>query len=178
MTTQSIPLPTGAFQADAIRASRPDMLLARPAGFVDSETAPAWMTVTGSVLTLAGAVLTALIFAWPGDAPEIALAVPAILGVAVGLLLVMARSGVEITHDAVVLHFRPLPSRRIRRDRIVDVRLVEADHTTYGGLGLRIGRRRRALLLTPGLGIELEDDRGRVTFVRVSRPEDAFRALR
>ena len=166
MTTATISVPaTGAI--DPTRPSRAD----------DAERAPLWMAVTGTVLVLAGVVLTLLVFAWPGDAPEIALAVPAFLGVAVGLLLVTARSGVEVTAEYVVLHFRPLPRRRIRRDRIVGARIVEADAGTYGGLGLRIARRRRAMLLTPGLGIELTDHRGRVTFVRTEHPERVLRAL-
>ncbi|WFR67356.1 hypothetical protein P9139_01820 [Curtobacterium flaccumfaciens] len=113
-----------------------------------------------------------------GEAPEAALLVPALVGVVVGFLLVVARSGFTVTDTHVVLHFRPLPDRRIARRRIVDARLVEADASTYGGLGLRLGRGVRAMILTPGFGIEFTDDRGRVTFVRTRRPEAAFRALR
>jgi hypothetical protein len=166
MTTATISMPV----TDAVDAPR----TSRPA---DAERAPLWMAVTGTVLVLAGAVLTLLVFAWPGDAPEIALAVPGVLGIAVGLLLVSARSGIDVTAEYVVLHFRPLPPRRIRRDHIVAARVVEADASTYGGLGLRIAPRRRAIILTPGLGIELVDDRGRLTFVRTEHPERVVRAL-
>jgi hypothetical protein len=62
-------------------------------------------------------------------------------------------------------------------DRIVTARVVEADASTYGGLGLRIAPRRRAIILTPGLGIELVDDCGRLTFVRTDHPERVLRAL-
>ncbi|WIB60023.1 hypothetical protein DEJ13_16535 [Curtobacterium sp. MCLR17_007] len=151
------------------RASRP--LLA------DREDAPVWMRVTGAALLVAGGGLTAAVLAWPGDAPEIALVVPGLVGMVVGLLLLVARSGFTITEHDVVLHFRPLPPRRVARRRITAARLVEADAATYGGIGLRRHRGVRALLLTPGLGIELTDDRGTVTFVRTRRPEDAFRAL-
>jgi len=143
----------------------------------DREAAPLWMRTIGAALLGAGTALSAAVLAWPGDAPEIALLVPGVLGMAVGLLLLLARAGFTVTERHVTLHFRPLPPRRIPRSRIVQARLVEADATTFGGIGLRIGRGVRALLLTPGLGIELTDDRGRTTFVRTRRPEDAFRAL-
>ncbi|MBF4603541.1 hypothetical protein [Curtobacterium sp. VKM Ac-2884] len=149
---------------------------ARPA-HADHETAPTWMRVVGTVLLLGGLGLTAAVTAWPGDAPETALIVPALVAVVAGVLLLLARAGFAVTDAHVTLHFRPLPPRRIARQHIADVRLVEADARTYGGVGLRIGRGVRALILTPGLGIELTDDRGRVTFVRTRRPEDAFRAL-
>jgi hypothetical protein len=143
----------------------------------DREGAPAWMRVIGAALLAVGGGLTAAVLGWPGEAPEAALIVPGVVGMVVGLLLLVARAGFSITATHVVLHFRPLPPRRIARRRIVDARLVEADASTYGGIGLRIGRGVRALMLTPGLGIELTHDRGRVTFVRTRRPEDAFRAL-
>lgn len=160
---------TASGPARATRASRPF--------HTDHETAPAWMRVVGAVLLVGGLGLAAAVAAWPGDAPEIALIVPALVALVAGLLLLVARAGFTVTDTHVVLHFRPLPPRRIARRRIVDARLVEADARTYGGVGLRIGRGVRALILTPGLGIELADDRGRVTFVRTRRPEDAFRAL-
>jgi hypothetical protein len=156
---------------EAIRASRPGVLHS------DRESAPVWMRVLGAALLTAGAVLTGAVLGWPGDAPEVALLVPGVVGVVAGVLLLVARSGFTVDDTDVVLHFRPLPARRIARRRIVDARLVEADARTYGGIGLRIRRGRRALLLSPGLGIEFTDDRGRVTFVRTRRPEDAFRAL-
>jgi hypothetical protein len=147
------------------------------APLADLEQAPTWMRATGAVLLVVGLGLTAAVLGWPGDAPETALIVPALVAVAVGFLLLVARSGFTVTDTDVVLHFRPLPARRIARRRIVDVRLVEADASTYGGIGLRLRKGVRALILTPGLGIELTDDRGRVTFVRTRRPEAAFRAL-
>jgi hypothetical protein len=143
----------------------------------DREAAPLWMRAIGAALLGTGTALSAAVLAWPGDAPEVALLVPGVLAVGVGLLLLLARAGFTVTERHVTLHFRPLPPRRIARSRIVQARLVEADATTFGGIGLRIGRGVRALLLTPGLGIELTDDRGRTTFVRTRRPEDAFRAL-
>lgn len=143
----------------------------------DLEAAPVWMRVVGAVLALGGLVLGTAVFAWPGGGPEIALAVPAVVGLVVGALLMLARTGLTVGDDAITLHFRPLPDRRIARADVFDVRLVDADARTYGGLGLRFGRRRRALLLSPGLGIEIEDAAGRVTFVRTRRPEAAFRAL-
>ncbi|QQD76035.1 hypothetical protein I8920_14740 [Curtobacterium sp. YC1] len=161
--------PTVRRPARATRASRPS--------HTDREAAPAWMRAVGALLLVGGLGLTAAVLGWPGDAPEIALLVPGLLAVVAGLLLVLARSGVSITDRHVVLHFRPLPPRRIARRRIAGVRLVEADAATYGGVGLRIRHGVRALILTPGLGLELTDDRGRVTFVRTRRPEDAFRAL-
>lgn len=160
---------TPSVPAVATRASRPF--------HADRETAPVWMRVIGGALLTAGGGLTAAVLGWPGEAPEAALLVPGLVGVVVGLLLLLARSGFTVTDTRVTLHFRPLPPRRIARHRIVDVRLVEADAAMYGGIGLRLGRGVRALLLTPGLGIELTDERGRVTFVRTRRPEDAFRAL-
>jgi hypothetical protein len=169
MTTATISVPARSL-ADPTRPSTAGEA-------TDSESAPLWMAVTGTVLVLAGVVLTLLVFAWPGDAPEIALAVPAFLGVAVGLLLVTARTGVSVTAEHVVLHFRPLPRRRIRRDRLVAARIVEADARSYGGVGLRVARRRRAILLTPGVGIELTDHRGRVTFVRTEHPDRVLQAL-
>lgn len=150
----------------------------RPSAHAEREYAPTWMRAVGAVLLVGGLGLTAAVLGWPGDAPEASLLVPALVGIAAGFLLLVARSGYDVTDTHVVLHFRPLPARRIPRDRIVDVRLVEADASTYGGIGLRIGRGVRALILTPGLGIEFTDDRGRVTFVRTRQPERAFRALR
>jgi len=144
----------------------------------EREYAPTWMRVVGAVLLVGGLGLTAAVLAWPGEAPEMALIVPGIVGVVAGFLLLVARSGFTVTDTDVVLHFRPLPARRIARRRITDARLVEADASTYGGVGLRLRRGVRALILTPGLGIEFTDDRGRVTFVRTRRPEAAFRALR
>jgi hypothetical protein len=143
----------------------------------DRQTAPVWMRVVGGVVLAAGLALTAAVLAWPGDAPESALVVPGLVAVVVGALALAARAGFTVTEDAVVLHFRPLPPRRIARRRIARVRVTEADATTYGGVGLRIGRRRRALVLTPGPGLEITDDAGRTTFVRSDRPCDAVRAL-
>lgn len=168
-TTRATPRTTARRRTRVIRASRP--------AHADHETAPTWMRAVGAVLLLGGLGLTAAVTAWPGDAPEAALIVPALVAVVAGVLLLLARAGFAVTDTHVTLHFRPLPPRRIARRRITDVRLVEADARTYGGVGLRIGRGVRALILTPGLGIELTDDRGRVTFVRTRRPEDAFRAL-
>lgn len=160
--------------AVARRASSPAVVPAH----ADHEYAPAWMRAVGAALLIGGLGLTAAVLGWPGEAPEAALLVPALVGIVVGFLLVVARSGFTVTDTHVVLHFRPLPARRIARRRIVDVRLVEADASTYGGLGLRLGRGVRAMILTPGLGIEFTDDRGRVTFVRTRRPEAASCALR
>lgn len=172
---------SGTRSTRVVRASRPSRA-AHPSRaalpfHADRETAPTWMRVVGTTLLLGGAGLSAAVLGWPGDAPEVALLVPALLAVALGSLLLLARAGFTVTERHVTLHFRPLPPRRIPRRRITDVRLVEADAATYGGVGLRIRRGERALILTPGLGIELTDDRGRVTFVRTRRPEDAFRAL-
>ncbi|WIB26318.1 hypothetical protein [Curtobacterium sp. MCSS17_015] len=143
----------------------------------DHETAPVWMRVVGGVVLTAGLALTAAVLAWPGGAPEAALLVPGLVAVLVGVLALVARAGFTVTADVVVLHFRPLPPRRIARRRIARVRVSEADAGTYGGVGLRIGRRRRALVLTPGPGLEITDDAGRTTFVRSDRPCDAVRAL-
>lgn len=153
---------------------------ARPAPrprFRDHDQAPTWMRATGAVLLLAGLGLTGAVLGWPGDAPEAALVVPALVAVVVGFLLLVARAGVTVTDEQVELHFRPLPVRHVDRRRITDVRLVDADASTYGGIGLRLGHGVRALILTPGLGVEFTDDRGRTTFVRTGRPEEAFRAL-
>lgn len=144
----------------------------------EHEVAPTWMRAVGAVLLLGGGALTAAVLGWPGDAPEAALLVPGLVGVVAGVLLLVARSGFTVTRSHVVLHFRPLPDRRIPRSRLAAVRLVDADAATYGGLGLRVGRGSRALILSPGTGLELTDDRGRVTFVRTRRPEAALRTLR
>jgi hypothetical protein len=158
-------------ETEPTRASRPV-----PA-FHDVERAPIWMRAIGTGLVVGGLLLAAAVLAWPGEGPEIAMLVPALLGVVAGLLMATARTGITIDERAVHLHFRPLPSRRIRRSRIVSARLVEADARSHGGIGLRFGRHRRSLMLTPGLGIEFIDARGRITFVRVRRVEAAFRAL-
>lgn len=143
----------------------------------EREHAPAWMRATGAVLLLLGTVSAAIVLGWPGPAPEVALVLPALLAMVAGSLVWSAQTGVDVTRDAVVLRFRPLPSVTIRRDRIADVRLVDADVRTYGGVGLRVGRGWRAALLTPGLGIAVTDVRGRTWFVRTAHPEDAVRAL-
>lgn len=148
-----------------------------PASFRDRDDAPTWMRTIGAVLLVSGVGLGVAVLAWPGDAPETALIVPALVAVVAGALVLVARTGVTVTDRHVVLHFRPLPARRIARRRIVDVRVVEADASTYGGVGLRVRRGVRALILTPGPGIEFTDDRGRVTFVRTRRPDAAVRAL-
>lgn len=165
----------GADRSAAARVTATDVR--RSAVFTDHEQAPTWMRAVGAVLLLGGLGLTAAVLGWPGDAPETALIVPALVAVGVGFLLLVARSGFSVSRTHVVLHFRPLPARRIALRRITDVRLVEADASTYGGVGLRLGRGVRALILTPGLGIEFTDERGRVTFVRTRQPEAAFRAL-
>lgn len=179
MPTETIHVDRVTGGAESARASRPLRTTSstRAVRHTDLETAPTWMRATGAVLLAAGALLTAAVLGWPGSAPETALVVPGLVGIVAGVLLLVARSGMTVTADAVVLHFRPLPPRRIDRRRIVDARLVDADAASYGGVGLRLGHHRRALLMTPGLGIEFVDDRGRVTFVRTRRPEDAFRAL-
>ncbi|WP_156364307.1 hypothetical protein [Curtobacterium sp. Leaf261] len=135
------------------------------------------MRVTGAVLIVLGTVFTGIVLGWPGSAPEVALVLPALLAMAIGALVWSARSGFDITADAVVLRFRPLPPITIPRERIADVRLVDADVGTYGGVGLRVGRGWRAAMLTPGLGIAVTDVRGRTWFVRTAHPERAFRAL-
>lgn len=56
--------------------------------------------------------------------------------------------------------------------------MTEADAATYGGLGLRLGRRRRALVLTPGPGVEFTDLAGRTTFVRSTRPAAVLETFR
>lgn len=174
--TMSIPTarPASSTRSVAPRASR---TVTAPA-HDEREYAPMWMRTVGAALLVGGLGLTAAVLDWPGEAPEMALIVPGLVGVVVGFLLLVARSGFTVTDTDVVLHFRPLPARRIARRRITDARLVEADASTYGGVGLRLRRGVRALILTPGLGIEFTDDRGRVTFVRTRRPEAAFRALR
>jgi hypothetical protein len=155
--------------AEAGRASRPLV--------DDHQSAPTWMRAVGGVVLAAGLALTAAVLGWPGDAPESALVIPGLVAVVAGVLAIVARAGLTVTEDAVVLHFRPLPPRRIARRAITAVRVVEADARTYGGIGLRIGRRRRALVLTPGPGVEITDDAGRTTFVRSDRPEEAVQAL-
>lgn len=162
----------------AIRPAAPTRASRTTPAHTDHEGAPTWMRAVGGVLLVAGLGLVAAVLGWPGEAPEAALIVPGLVGVTVGFLLLLARTGFTVTDTHVVLHFRPLPARRIARRRIVDVRLAEADASTYGGIGLRLGRGFRALILTPGRGIEITDARGRVTFVRVRRPEVALRALR
>jgi hypothetical protein len=143
----------------------------------DRQGAPLWMRVVGGVSLAAGLALTAAVLGWPGDAPESALVIPGLVAVVVGVLALAARAGLTVTEDAVVLHFRPLPPRRIARRAITAVRVTEADARTYGGIGLRVGRRRRALVLTPGPGVEITDVSGRTTFVRSDRPDEAVRAL-
>ncbi|WP_144711505.1 hypothetical protein [Curtobacterium pusillum] len=175
--TMSVPinrLSTASRPAVVRRASRPVHAPAR----VDGDSAPTWMRSIGAVLLVGGLALTAAVLDWPGEAPEAALLVPALVGVVAGFLLLVARSAVTVTDTHVVLHFRPLPARRIARRRIAEVRLIDADASTYGGIGLRLGRGVRALILTPGPGVEFTDDRGRVTFVRTGHPETVFRALR
>lgn len=174
--TDTMSVPTLRLPA-AARTTRP----ARATGAIvvdgGHDDAPGWMRAIGAVLLVGGLALTAAVLGWPGDAPETALVVPGVLGVVAGFLLLVARSGVSVTDEHVVLHFRPLPARRIPRRRIAGVRLVDADASTYGGVGLRIRRGVRALVLTPGTGVEITDDRGRVTFVRTPSPERVLRAL-
>lgn len=155
--------------AHPLRASRPVA--------VDGERAPRWMRVVGALLLLGGGVLTAAVLGWPGDAPEVALLVPGAVALVAGALLLLARTGIAVTETDVVLRFRPLPVRRIARRHIADVAVVEADARTYGGVGLRLGRGVRALILTPGRGVRITDDRGRVTFVRAEHPERVLLAL-
>ncbi|PZE94640.1 hypothetical protein [Curtobacterium sp. MCBD17_008] len=173
--TLSIPVRTGRPARASARTTEPGRA-SRPL-VEDRQSAPVWMRVVGGVVLAAGLALTAAVLAWPGDAPESALVVPGLVAVVVGALALAARAGFTVTEDAVVLHFWPLPPRRIARRRITRVRVTEADAATYGGVGLRIGRRRRALVLTPGPGVEITDDAGRTTFVRSDRPCDAVRAL-
>ncbi len=135
------------------------------------------MRAVGAVLLLGGGALTAAVLGWPGDAPEVALLLPGVVALVAGALLLLARTGIAVTDTDVVLHFRPLPARRIVRRRIADVAVVEADARTFGGVGLRLGRGVRALLLTPGRGVRITDDRGRVTFVRAEHPEELLQAL-
>lgn len=168
------PRSTASRSVAAPRASRP----ARGVVVDDREVAPTWMRSVGAACLIGGIALVATVLGWPGDAPETSLVVPGLVAVVVGVLLLVARAGYTVTDTHVVLHFRPLPARRVRRDRITDVRIVEADASTYGGIGLRVGHGVRALILTPGVGIEFTDDRGRTTFVRTERPEAAVRALR
>ena len=87
------------------RASRPF--------HADREAAPLWMRAVGAALLGAGTALSAAVLAWPGDAPEVALLVPGLVAVTVGLLLLLARAGFTVTERHVTLHFRPLPPRRI-----------------------------------------------------------------
>lgn len=162
-------LPVVHLPARLHRASRPVV--------ADGERAPRWMRAVGSVLLLGGGALTAAVLGWPGDAPEVALLLPGVVALVAGALLLLARTGIAVTDTDVVLHFRPLPARRIVRRRIADVTVVEADARTFGGVGLRLGRGVRALLLTPGRGLRITDDRGRVTFVRAEHPEELLRAL-
>lgn len=165
----------------ATRASRPLPVDAsrprHPAPPSDGETAPAWMRLLGATLLLAGGVLTAAVLGWPGDAPEVALLVPGVVALVAGALLLLARTRIAVTETDVVLGFRPLPARRIARRRIAEVTVVEADARTYGGIGLRLHRGVRALILTPGRGVRITDDRGRVTFVRAEHPERLVLAL-
>lgn len=162
-------LPAVHLPARPHRASRPVV--------ADGERAPRWMRAVGAVLLLGGGALTAAVLGWPGDAPEVALLLPGVVALVAGALLLLARTGIAVTDTDVVLHFRPLPARRIVRRRIAEVSVVEADARTFGGVGLRLGRGVRALLLTPGRGVRITDDRGRVTFVRAERPEELLRAL-
>jgi hypothetical protein len=173
---------------DVRRASRPSAARRPPVNapararavtplHTEREAAPPWMRTTGAGLSLAGAVFVGVVLAWPGSAPEVALVIPALLAVLVGVLVAIAQTGLDVTADAVVLRFRPLPPVTLRRDRIADVRLVEAAADTFGGLGLRAGRGWRAALLTPGVGIAVTDHFGRSWFVRTGRPDDAMRAL-
>jgi len=143
----------------------------------DGERAPVWMRVLGAVLLLGGGALTAAVLGWPGDAPEVALLVPGVVALVAGALLLLARTRIAVTDTDVVLRFRPLPARRIARRHITDVAVVEADAATYGGVGLRLGHGVRALILTPGRGVRITDDRGRVTFVRAEDPEQVVLAL-
>ncbi|WIA96647.1 MULTISPECIES: hypothetical protein [unclassified Curtobacterium] len=157
----------------ATRASRPTPAAVRTHG----ETAPRWMRVVGAVLLLGGGALTAAVLDWPGEAPEVALLVPGVVALVAGALLLLARTGIAVTDTEVVLRFRPLPPRHIARRSIAAVAVVEADATTFGGVGLRLGRGVRALLLTPGRGVRITDDRGRVTFVRTDDAQRVRRAL-
>ncbi|WIJ45152.1 hypothetical protein [Curtobacterium citreum] len=157
------------------RASRPTTTHAPVAA--DGESAPTWMRALGAVLLLGGGALTAAVLGWPGDAPEVALLVPGVVALVGGALLLLARTRIAVTDTDVVLRFRPLPARRIDRRRIAEVAVVEADAATYGGLGLRVRRGVRALILTPGRGVRITDDRGRVTFVRAAEPERVLHAL-
>lgn len=175
----SRPMPPGRQPAAALPPVRP-AAAPRPAAarlHVEREQAPVWMRATGAVLLLVGTLSAGIVLGWPGSAPEVALVLPALLAMVVGPLVWSARTGVDVTPDAIVLRFRPLPSVTVRRDRIADVRLVDADVRTYGGIGLRVGRGWRAALLTPGPGIAVTDVRGRTWFVRTAHPEDALRAL-
>ncbi|PYY34375.1 hypothetical protein [Curtobacterium sp. MCBD17_030] len=184
MTADTMSVPVRPSRPDRSPTSAPDRVrstagpsrASRPL-VDDHQGAPAWMRVVGGVVLAAGLALTAAVLGWPGDAPESALVIPGLVAVVVGVLALVARAGLTVTDDAVVLHFRPLPRRRIARRSITAVRVTEADARTYGGLGLRIGRRRRALVLTPGPGVEITDASGRTTFVRSDRPQDAVRAL-
>ncbi|MFJ6171624.1 hypothetical protein [Curtobacterium sp. NPDC092190] len=166
---------TGSAAADSRRSARPHRA-SRPVA-VDGERAPRWMRVVGAVLLLGGGALTAAVLGWPGDAPEVALLLPGVVALVAGALLLLARTGIAVTDAAVVLHFRPLPTRRIARGRIADVTVADADARTFGGVGLRLGRGVRALILTPGRGVRITDDRGRVTFVRTEHPEELLHAL-
>lgn len=170
--TRTVPAfrPVGAGRTvGATRASRPVA--------TDGETAPAWMRAVGAVLLVAGGVLTGAVLGWPGDAPEVALLVPGVVALVAGALLLLARTRIAVTETDVVLRFRPLPARRIARRRIAAVTVAEADARTYGGVGLRRHRGVRALILTPGRGVRITDDRGRVTFVRTADPERLVLAL-
>ncbi|WP_066517684.1 hypothetical protein [Curtobacterium ammoniigenes] len=162
----------------ALDTARPTVQAgARGVAFDERETVPAWMRAIGALLILAGALLTAAIVAWPRSAPEVSLLLPALAAVVCGVVLVTARTGLTVHADAVVVHIRPFPSRRIALDRIVTARVADSAGLGAPHLGPWGPGSHRVLMLSDGAGLHLFDDRGRSVFVRVAHPEDAIRAL-
>lgn len=150
---------------------------ARAVVFDEGESVPAALRWFGLMLAVAGLALTAAIVAWPDSAPEVALIIPALAAIACGALLATARTGLTVRSDALVLRFRPFPSRRIQLPSIVSVRVVDCAEGGRVHLAPSGRREHRHLMLSTGSGVEITDDRGRTTFVRVTHPEDAVRAL-
>jgi hypothetical protein len=141
---------------------------------------PVWMKALGGMLVLSfgGMVaLTVLLASAIGPGPAVLTMLPAVLVLAVGLLLLTASIRTTVA-DHVEIRLSPIWRRRLEYAQIASARVEERSWFRFGGVGLRRRPGATGLLLGNRLALVIRTQEGHEYVVQCGDPERVMERIR
>jgi hypothetical protein len=140
-----------------------------------------WRLLGVALLAVVLAIAAWFVFGLAGEAPVLVLvlgSLPAVLLLALALMLLTARIRSSFSPDGIELRYAPFVTVRLTREEVTRIERVDAGLLTYGGFGLRrLSGGGYAMLFDAGPVLRITAADGKGYVVRSDAPEQAVAAI-